>query len=119
MLLFDAPFSSPLTDLTNTEHAFIDDLLYRSPDESLIQGLIDLFDTAGLKPGMNMNMTKTEVQALKGAAQHVFSSLSRFRFYTVDPVTGLPEEFYKYFGLFIFTKDQPQKLLALTKQEVS
>ena len=118
-LLFNAPFRPPSTDLTNTGHAFINDLLYRRPDQSIIQGLIHFFDTAGRKLGMNMNMTKTEVQALNGAAQHVFSSPSSFIFDTVDPVTGLPSEFYKYLGVFIFTKDHPKRLLALTKREVS
>ena len=55
-LLFNAPFPPPLTDLANTGHVFIDDLLYRSPDQSLIQGLIDFFDTAGQKLGMKMNV---------------------------------------------------------------
>ena len=107
------------TDLTKTGHTFIDDLLYRSPDRSFIRGFIDFFYTAGQKLGMNMNMTKMQVQALNEAAQHVFSSPSGFIFNTVDPGTGLPRYFYKYLGVFIFTKDQPQKVLALTKREVS
>ena len=101
-LLFNAPFPLPSTDLTNTGDAFIDDLLDRSPDPSLIQGLIDFFDTASRKLGINMNMTKTEVQALNGAVQHVFLSLTAFFFNTFDPVTGLPREFSKYFGVLFF-----------------
>ena len=101
------PPSPPLNGSHQHGTPFIDDLLYRSPDPSLIQGLIDFFGTAGQKLGMNMNMTKTEVQTLNGAAQHAFLSPSGFIFDTVDPVTGLPREFYLYLGVFLFTKDHP------------
>ena len=94
-MLFITPFPLPSTDLTNTGHAFIDDLLYRSTDPSLVQGLIQFFDTAGRKLGMNMNVTKTEVEALNGAAKHSSLSPSAFFFDTVDQFTGLPIGFYK------------------------
>ena len=57
---------------------------------------------------MNMNMTKTDVQALNGAAKHVISSLFGFYFDTVDPITGPPREIYKYLGFFLSLRTTPR-----------
>ena len=85
----------------------------------MIRGLLEFFDTAGQNFRLNMNMTKTKVQALNGTTNHVFSSRSGCVFNTVGPLTGLPRESYKYLGVFMFTKEHPQQLLAPTKQEFS
>ena len=77
MLLFNAPFPHLSTALSHTSHLFIDDLFYRSTDPALIHKLIDFYYTAGRNMGMDMNMSKTEVQALNGASRQKFTSPTR------------------------------------------
>ena len=69
--------------------------------------------------GMDMNMSKTEVQALNGAWRQTFNSPTGPVFDTHDPATNSPREFYKYLGSFISTNSRPQKLLALVQREVA
>ena len=69
VLLFNAPLPHPYTALSHTSHSFIDDLLYRWTNPAFIQKLNDLYDTAGRKMRMAMNMSKTEVQALNFSDQ--------------------------------------------------
>ena len=77
----------------HTSQSFIDDLLYGSTESDLIEKVIDFYDTSGIELGIDMNMSKTEVQALNGAESQSFTSPNGPILNTHDPTTNLPREF--------------------------
>ena len=65
------------------------------PNQTSSKKVIDSYDISGRKWGMDMNMSKTEAQAVNGAQRQKFTSLSGPIFDTHDATTNLPREFYK------------------------
>ena len=93
-----------------SHHAFIEDILIRSEDPSYIQPAINFFDGPPRLWGLDMNVQKSEIQAMAQAVQRTFTTAAGSSFPTFNSKTSRPRTHYKYLGVYIFTQHQPECL---------
>ena len=64
-----------------------------------------------------MNLTKSEVQALKGTSHFHFTSASGSFVSTLDPL-GKPRDFYLYLGVYLYTENQLPRVIEFTSADI-
>ena len=64
-----------------------------------------------------MNLTKSEVQALKGASHFHFTSPPGSLVSTIDP-QGKSCDFYRYLGLYLYTENQLPRVIKFISVEI-
>ena len=101
-----------------SDHAFVDDLLYRSEDGDRIQQILNFFDTVAREWGLDLNLSKTEIHAMGTAPPRTFTSPSGTPLSTTNLKTGQPHSCYKYLEVYIFTTNHAAQTLALAKSEI-
>ena len=67
--------------------------------------------------GLDMNTTKSEVQALEGASHFHFTSTSGSLVSTLDP-QGKPRDFYRYLGVYLYTENQLPRVIEFISAEI-
>ena len=83
-----------------TPFSFIDDLLFRLSRQQDVIDVFNFFDGDVRLLGLDMNPTKSEVQALEGASHFHFTSTAGSLVSTLDP-QGKPRDFYRYLGVYL------------------
>ena len=73
-----------------SHHASIDDMLIRSDDPSYMQRAINVFDGPARLWGLDMNVQKTDMEAMGRAVQRTFTTVVGSSFHTLDPKTSRP-----------------------------
>ena len=84
---------------TSTQHVFVDDTLIQREDPEYIQSTLNFFDHDARVWGFDLNVSKTEVQAVGNYSQRDFVTTHHNIFSTISPNTGRPRNFYKYLGV--------------------
>ena len=98
-------------------HAFVDDILFWARSIEDIKTVFEAFDGPARELGLDMNVGKTELHAMRGSAQTEIHSCHGASIATWDS-TGSPHKVYKYLGVDFFTSDQGQKILEFIKSEI-
>ena len=100
-----------------TSFSYINDNLFRPSRQ---QDVIDIFNyldgDVGLI-GLDMNQTKSEVQALEGAPHFHFTSASGSFVFTLDP-QGRPRDLYRYLGVYLYTENQLPRVIDFISAEI-
>ena len=120
VLLFAAPH--PLsTHITQHEssHAFVDDLLYRSESSQRIEEILSFYDSKSRAWGLDIYLSKTELNSMEKAPQTTITAPSGDRLSTIDPKTLAPQKVYKYLGVYLFTDPDPTLTYELAKSEIT
>ena len=115
---FLATTPPPEPGRVTSDHAFIDDILIRSEDPSYSQRAINFFDGPARLWGLDMNVQKTENQAMGQAVQGTFATAAGSSFPTFNPKPSRPRTHYKYLGGYIFTQHQAEGLDGMTRSEI-
>ena len=108
----------PPPNKTSKQHVFVDDILIQSEDPEHIQSTLNLFDHNARVWGLDMNVSKTEVQAVGNSPQRDFFTTRNHIFSTVNPDTGRPRNFYKYLGVYLYSQDKSKKLTSAVRAEI-
>ena len=98
-------------------HAFIHDILIRTPGKTLVQTLYKYFDSTVHKMGLCMNVKNTELDVLDSAPHFSFTASSGELVSTCNKNIS-PRSFHKYLGVYIFVKDDPELLFQLLQSEI-
>ena len=96
----------------------MDDILIQSEAPEYIQSTLNFFDHDARVWGLDMNVSKTEVQAIGNSPQSDFVTTSHNIFFTINPDTGRPLNFYKYLGMYLYTQDQSKQLTSALRAEI-
>ena len=86
----------PSPNKTSTQHVLVDDILIQSEDPEYIQSTLNFFDHNARVWGLDMNVSKTEVQAVGNSPKRNFVTTRHKIFSTINSDTGRPRNFYKY-----------------------
>ena len=124
-LIFNLYLNTILHHITSTMqveesfslHAFIDDILIRTRDKTLVQTLYKYVDSTVRKMGLCMNVKKTEPHALNAAPHFSFTSSSGTLVCMCDK-NNSPHSYYKYLGHYIFVNHDPELLFQLLQSEI-
>ena len=108
----------PPPNKTSTQHVFVDDILIQSEDPEYIQSTLNFFDHDARVWGLDMNISKTEVQAVVNSPPRDFVTTSHNIVSTINPQTGRPRNFYKYLGPYLYTQDQSKQLTSALRAEM-
>ena len=108
----------PPHNKTSTQHVFVDDILIQSEEPEYIQSTLNFFHHDALFWELDMNVSKTEVRAVGNSPEHDFVTTRHNLFSTINPDTGRPCNFYKYFGVYLYTQDQSKQLTSALRAEI-
>ena len=93
--------------LEESIHAFVDDC---------IKTVFEAFGGTARQLRLDMNVGKTEMHAMRGAARTKIDSRHGASIPTWDS-TSSPHKVYKYLVVYFYTSDQGQKILEFIKSE--
>ena len=100
-------------------HAFIDDILIRSPCPHIIRSAFKRFIQGAEILGLSINFDKTELHALDGSP-HLSLSFSPFPpLSAYIPGTLPPRTSYKYLGVWFFNSSQATALVDYIQREIT
>ena len=100
-----------------TSFSYIDDILFRLSRQQDAIDIFNYFDADVRLLGLDMNPTKSEVQALEGAPHFSFTSTSGSFVSTLDP-QGKPRDFYRYLGVYLYTENQLPRVIEFISAEI-
>ena len=96
----------------------MDDILIQSEVPEYIQSTLNFFNHDARVWGLDMNVSKTEVQAIGNSPQRDSVTTSHNIFSTINPDTGRPLNFYKYLGVYLYTQHQSKHLTSALRAEI-
>ena len=100
-----------------TSFSYIDDILFRLSRRQDVVRIFNFFDGDVRLLGLDMNPTKSEVQALEGAPHFQFTSVSGTLVSTLDP-QGKPRDFYRYLGVYLYAENQLPRVIEFVSSEI-
>ena len=104
--------------LEKSIHAFIDDILFRARSVEDIKTVYEAFDGPARLLGLDMNLAKTEVHAVRGVGHRVVHSCHRGNISTRDQ-NGSPHQVYKYLGVYFYTSDHSTRVYDFIRAEIN
>ena len=96
----------------------MDDILIQSEAPEYIQSTLNFFDHDARVWGLDMNVSKTEVQAIGNSPQRDSITTSHNIFSTINPDTGRPLNFYKYLGVYLYTQHHSKQLTSALRAKI-
>ena len=102
----------PPPNKTSTQHVSVDDILIQSEEPEYIQSTLNFVDHDARLCGLDMNVSKTEVQAVGESPQQDFVTTRNNIFSTINPDTGRPRNFYRYLRVYLYTQGQTKQLTS-------
>ena len=99
-------------------HAFIDDILFRARSLKDVKLAFEAFDGPARTLGLDMNVDKTELHALRGSGHTEIVSQHGGKISTLDS-RGQPRSCYKYLGDFFYNSDAQSKVLDYVHAEIN
>ena len=100
-----------------TSFSYINDIQFRLSRKQDAIDIFNYFDADVRLLGLDMNRTKSEVQALAGAPHFNFTSTSGSVVSTLDP-QGRPRDFYRYLGVYLYTENQLPRVIEFISAEI-
>ena len=98
-------------------HAFADDILLHARKKDDVQRVFEAIDGPARLLGHDMNVNKTELHLMRGAAHIDIHSQHGGRLSTRES-TGRPHAVYKYLGVYFYTTDHIEKVFAFLKADI-
>ena len=98
-------------------HAFIDDILFRARSLKDVRLVFEAFDDPARALGLDMNVDKTELNALQGSGHTEIVTKHGGTISTLDS-RGQPRSCYKYLGVFFYNSDAQNKVLDYVHAEI-
>ena len=99
-------------------HAFIDNILFRARSLQDVRTVFEAFDGPARSLGLDMNVDKTELHALRGSGHAEIVSRHGGKISTLDS-RGQPRSCYKYLGVFFYTSDFHSKVMDFVHTEIN
>ena len=105
-------------DIEKSIHAFIDHILFRASSLKDVKLVFEAFDGPARTLGLDMNVNKTELPALRCSGHTERVSQHQGRISTLDS-RGEPRSCYKYLGVFFYNSDAQKKVLDYVHAEIN
>ena len=99
-------------------HAFIDDILFRARSVQDIKKVYEAFDGPARELGLDMNITKTELHAVKGTG-HTEIHSRHGGVLSTRKADGSPHQVYKYLGVYFYTSEHAYQVLQCVKSMIN
>ena len=99
-------------------HASIDDILFRAMLVEDIKTVYKAFDGPARMLGLDLNLSKTELHAVRGVGHTVVRSCHSGTFPTRDQI-GSPPQVYKYLGVYFYTSDHSTQVYDCMRAQIN
>ena len=104
--------------LEKSIHAFIDDILFRARSVEDIKTVYEAFDGPARMLGLDMNLSKTELHAVRGVGHTIVRSCHGGTISTRDQNSN-PHQVYKYLGVYFYTFDHSTQVYDCMRAEIN